>query len=77
METRPLASTDSTTVTPPISGWRTSTRTSATQTCIEVGGAPGIAGIRDSKERDGPVLAIPRARWQEFLEQLKSGGRRS
>ncbi|MCA1192957.1 DUF397 domain-containing protein [Saccharopolyspora sp. 6V] len=56
-----------------ISGWRTSTRTSATQTCVEVGGAPGIAGVRDTKDRDGGTLRIDSARWAAFLTAIGSG----
>lgn len=56
-----------------IIGWRTSSRTSATQTCVEVGGAPGIAGVRDTKDRDGGALRIASSRWSDFITAIKSG----
>ncbi|MGW0894103.1 DUF397 domain-containing protein [Saccharopolyspora sp. NPDC002578] len=56
-----------------ISGWRTSTRTSATQTCVEVGGAPGLAGVRDTKDRDGGTLRITSPQWSAFLAAIKTG----
>jgi hypothetical protein len=42
--------------------------------CVEVNlAARGLAGIRDSKPGDGPVLAFGQAVWQGFLEATRSG----
>lgn len=37
--------------------------------CIEVtDNLPGIIGVRDSKDRQGPVLTFDPAAWKRFLE---------
>ncbi|WP_338603179.1 DUF397 domain-containing protein [Saccharopolyspora sp. SCSIO 74807] len=56
-----------------IAGWRTSSRTSATQTCVEVGRAPGVAGVRDTKNRGGAALRIANPRWSAFIGAIKAG----
>ncbi|MEU6132058.1 DUF397 domain-containing protein [Saccharopolyspora sp. NPDC047091] len=38
-----------------------------------MGGAPGIAGVRDTKDRDGGTLRITSARWTAFLAAIASG----
>lgn len=54
--------------------WRTSSR-SQTSNCVEF--APLDAGIavalRDSKDRNGPVLVFDRARWADFVSGAKAG----
>ena len=49
--------------------WRTSSYTGSTGNCVEV--APASAGgtvlVRDTKDREGPVLAVPAAAWRAFL----------
>lgn len=39
--------------------WRKSTYSDATATCVEVAFAGQVVGLRDSKNADGPVLAVP------------------
>lgn len=39
--------------------WRKSTRSSDTNTCVEVAFAGPVVGLRDSKNTDGPLLALP------------------
>jgi hypothetical protein len=42
--------------------------------CVEVAGnLPNIVGIRDSKHRDGPVLAVSPTAWTAFAVAVKSG----
>jgi hypothetical protein len=57
--------------------WRKSTR-SAVGNCVEVTTAPidGVVGIRDTKDREGTVLAIPTEAWTTFLAAVKAGALR-
>ncbi|MEU6262145.1 DUF397 domain-containing protein [Saccharopolyspora shandongensis] len=55
-----------------IARWRTSSRSNGQGgMCVEVGGGPGIVGVRDSKDRDGAVLVFPRRQWVAFLSGLR------
>ena len=57
-----------------LSGWRKSTRSGAQGDCVEVGSAPGIVGVRDSKLGEGsPVLVVSRRRWADFASALRAG----
>ncbi|GAB2658243.1 hypothetical protein GCM10027271_16130 [Saccharopolyspora gloriosae] len=58
---------------PEISGWRTSTRSAPRGACVEVGGAPGIAAVRDTKDRDAGTLTFTRTAWTGFLTHLRTG----
>jgi hypothetical protein len=50
--------------------WYTSTYTGANNDCVEVSpGRPVL--VRDTKDRPGPVLALPLAAWREFAASLK------
>ncbi len=54
-------------------GWRTSSYSSSQANCVEVAlGGPAI-GVRDSKDPDGPVLAVPVDRWSAFLHSVATG----
>ncbi|MGH4022303.1 MAG: DUF397 domain-containing protein [Pseudonocardiaceae bacterium] len=52
--------------------WRTSSYTASTGNCVEV--APTTAGgtvlVRDTKDREGPVLAVPAAVWRALLADI-------
>ena len=56
--------------------WRKSSYSSPDgQNCVEV--ATNLAdtvAVRDSKDPDGPVLALTPAQWRAFLAGIKSGG---
>jgi len=39
--------------------WHKSTRSSDTSNCVEVAFVGQVVGLRDSKNADGPMLAIP------------------
>jgi hypothetical protein len=39
--------------------------------CVEVAQAPAMFGIRDSKNTDGPVLALPAGQARLFLAAVK------
>ena len=52
--------------------WRTSSYTAGSGNCVEV--APATAGgtvlIRDTKDREGPALAVTATAWRAFLADI-------
>ncbi|WP_418152623.1 DUF397 domain-containing protein [Actinoalloteichus caeruleus] len=55
------------------SNWRKSTRsTNGMNSCVEVGGAPGLAGIRDTKNRAGGTLVVSRQAFDSFITAVKA-----
>jgi hypothetical protein len=46
---------------------------SATTGCVEVSLQPGAVGVRDSKNRTGPVLAFTEHEWDVFVAGVKKG----
>ena len=58
--------------------WRTSSYTGANGgNCVEVGHTGPMIAVRDTKDRQGPVLAFSAAAWKRFAGQVKSGARHS
>jgi hypothetical protein len=55
--------------------WRKSTRSdNGGASCVEVAkNLPDVVGVRDSKDRSGPVLAFDPAVWVAFLDGVKGG----
>ncbi len=55
--------------------WRISTRSGANGACVEAG--PCSCGdsirVRDSKDREGPVLTFTHAEWDAFVAGAKLG----
>ncbi len=51
--------------------WRTSTRT--TGECVEVAFVDDIIAVRDSKDREGPVLFFTHGEWAAFVGGTKDG----
>jgi hypothetical protein len=41
--------------------------------CVEVALTPVLVGVRDSKDRDGAVLAFGSGDWASFLDGVKAG----
>lgn len=55
------------------SRWRKSSRSSGSGNCVEVALADTVVGLRDSKDRTGPVLAIAPTAWTSFMTSMRSG----
>ncbi|XVU26409.1 DUF397 domain-containing protein [Actinoplanes sp. CA-054009] len=55
--------------------WRKSARSSnGGSSCVEVAkNLPEVVGVRDSKDRGGPVLAFGPEAWTAFVEGIKAG----
>ncbi|HET9258013.1 MAG TPA: DUF397 domain-containing protein [Pseudonocardiaceae bacterium] len=50
--------------------WHTSSYSTGNGACVQVAPAPGQVLVRDSKDPDGPALAIPTPVWRAFLTTL-------
>jgi len=55
--------------------WRTSTRSGGEGNCVEVAGHPATVGVRDSKDRRGPVLTFGAEAWRVFIETVTTDHR--
>ncbi|NIL39779.1 DUF397 domain-containing protein [Salinispora arenicola] len=54
--------------------WRKSSRSGGGDNCIEVAFAlDGTVGMRDSKDRTGPVLGFTRVEWTAFTAGIRDG----
>jgi hypothetical protein len=53
--------------------WRKSSRSGDSGNCVEVAETPGAIGVRDSKDRSGPILIFTPAEWLAFTEGVKAG----
>lgn len=56
-----------------VAEWRTAC--GASNTCVEVGAAPGVVAVRDSADPDGPRLALTRDAFAGMVAAIKEGGR--
>lgn len=54
--------------------WRKSRRSGQESDCVEAGDGGGLVFVRDTKRRDGPVLAFSAAAWKAFAGKVKAAG---
>jgi hypothetical protein len=52
--------------------WRKS-HDSGDGNCVEVAAVPAAVGVRDSKDRQGPILAFAPATWSAFVGDVQRG----
>lgn len=50
--------------------WRKASYSGSQNACVEVAPAPQRVGVRDTKDRDGGMLAVPRTAWRTFVRSL-------
>ena len=53
--------------------WRTSSRSTGGNECVEVAQTRDSCLVRDSKQPDGTRLAVGRQAWTAFTRHLKAG----
>ena len=53
--------------------WRKSSFSDGDNNCVEVGRGEGVTAVRDSKDRDGDVLAFDARVWANFLDGIRTG----
>lgn len=54
-----------------VARWRKSTRSDASNICVEAALVGEVVGLRDSKNPDGPVLAIPATSFTALKDTLR------
>lgn len=53
--------------------WFKSSRSAGNGACVEVAITSTYIGVRDSKDKTGPALAVDRRAWSEFVHAVRSG----
>ncbi|MGW5644078.1 DUF397 domain-containing protein [Saccharopolyspora sp. NPDC003752] len=55
-----------------LESWRKSSYSGHNTGCVEVGAAPDLVGVRDTKDRDSGTLAVPREAWTRYVAAVKA-----
>jgi hypothetical protein len=50
--------------------WRTASYSNGSGACVEVGRTAGNVAVRDTKDREGAVLAFTREAWTAFAGSI-------
>ena len=50
--------------------WFKSSYSSSSQGCVEVAMTTSVVGVRDTKDRAGGTLVVPREHWRAFLRSV-------
>lgn len=53
--------------------WFKSSRSAGNGACVEVAITSDYIGVRDSKDKAGPALAVDRRAWIEFIQAVRIG----
>jgi Domain of unknown function (DUF397) len=51
--------------------WRKSTYSGSQAECVEVRNATGLVKVRDTKDRQGPVITVSTDAWRRFMTEIK------
>ena len=54
-----------------ISAWRKSSFSGTGTNCLETATLPGMVAVRDTTDRQGPVLRVSSADWQRFTAGIR------
>ncbi|MBN1172309.1 MAG: DUF397 domain-containing protein [Micromonosporaceae bacterium] len=55
--------------------WYKSSRSGGDDNCVEVAiGDAGTIGVRDTKDRSGPILEFTSTAWTSLLTKIRGGG---
>ncbi|SDC72741.1 DUF397 domain-containing protein [Actinokineospora iranica] len=52
--------------------WRKASFTEGNENCVEVANVPGVAAIRDTKDRSGPALVVTEDVFTHLLSTVKA-----
>lgn len=53
--------------------WRKSSRSATSGQCVELAHTEASFAVRDSKNAEGPLLALNARNWLAFIDTVKSG----
>jgi hypothetical protein len=64
-----------------VTAWRKSSYSGPSNSCVELAAANAVAArlldlrvfVRDSKDPDGPVIALRAGQWRALLDRVKAG----
>jgi hypothetical protein len=54
-----------------VTDWRVASYTGGQGNCVEVGTSAAVIAVRDTKDKQGPVLYVAPPVWREFTRRLQ------